>query len=40
MLFRSTKLKTPTSGQSILLRKLDIEQGSTLKFFGVYIGGI
>ena len=37
MLFRSTKSKTPTSGQSISLRKLDTEQVSTLKFFGVHI---
>ena len=37
MLFRSTKSKTSNSGQSITLRKLDIEQVSTLKFFGVHI---
>ena len=37
MLFRSTKSKTPTSGQSLSLRKLDIEQVSTLKFHGVHI---
>ena len=37
MLFRSTKSKNPTSGQSISLRKLDIEQVSTLKFLGVHI---
>ena len=35
-LFRSTKSKTSTSGQSISLRKLDVEQVSTLKFLGVY----
>ena len=38
MLFRSTKSKTPPFGQFISLRKLDIEQDSCLKFFGVYIG--
>ena len=37
MLFRSTKSKTPPSGQSISLRKLDIEQVSSLKFLGVHI---
>ena len=37
MLFRSTKLKTPSSGQSISLRKLDIEQISSLKFYGVHV---
>ena len=37
MLFRSTKSKTQTSGQSISLRKLDIKQVSTLKFLGVCI---
>ena len=37
MLFRSTKSKTPTFGQSILLRKFDIEQVRTLKFFGGHI---
>ena len=37
MLFRSTKSKTPTFGQSISLRKFDIEQGSKLKFFGVIL---
>ena len=37
MLFRSTKSKTPPSGQSISLRKLDIEQISSLKLLGVHI---
>ena len=37
MLFRSTKSKTPPSDQSISLRKLDIEQVSSLKFLGVHI---
>ena len=37
MLFRSTKSKTAPSGQSISLRKLDIEQVSSLKFLGVHI---
>ena len=37
MLFRSIKSKTPPSGQSISLRKLDIEQVSSLKFLRVYI---
>ena len=37
MLFRSTKSKTPPSGQSISLRKLDIEQVSSLKFFSVHV---
>ena len=35
--FRSTKSKTPSSGQSISPRKLDIEQVSTLKFLGVHM---
>ena len=37
MLFRSTKSKTPPSGQPISSRKLDIEQVCSLKFFGVHI---
>ena len=37
MLYRSTKSKTPSSGQSISRRKLDIEQASTLKFLGGHI---
>ena len=37
LLFRSTKSKTPPSGQSISLRKLDVEQVSSLKFRGVHI---
>ena len=37
MLFRSTKSKTLSSGQTISLRKLYIEQVSTLKFLGVHI---
>ena len=37
MLFRSTKSKTPPSVQSISLKKLDIEQVSTLKLLGVCI---
>ena len=36
-MFRPTKSKTPPSGQSISLRKLDIEQVSFLKFLGVHI---
>ena len=36
MLFRSTKSKTPPSGQSISLRKLDIKQVSSLKFLAVH----
>ena len=36
ILFRSTKSKTPTSGQSISFRKLDIEQVITSKFLGVH----
>ena len=37
MLFRSTKSKTPPSGQPISLRKFDIEQVCSLKFLGVHI---
>ena len=37
MLFRSTKSKTPNSGQSISQRKLDIEHVSTLKLLSVHI---
>ena len=37
MLFSATKSKTPSFGQSISVRKLDIEQVSTLKFLGVHI---
>ena len=37
MLFRSTKSKSPSSGQSISFRKLDIEQVSSFKFLGVHI---
>ena len=37
MLFKSTQSQTPPSGQSISLRKLDIEQVSSLKFLAVHI---
>ena len=37
MLFSATKSKTPSFGQPISVRKLDIEQVSTLKFLGVHI---
>ena len=37
MLFRSIKSKTLSSGQTISLRKLYIEQVSTLKFLDVHI---
>ena len=35
MLFRSSKSKTPPSGHSISLRKLDVEQVRSLKFLGI-----